>query len=152
VPFCLINVAKKSSANYLCSVEDIKSYERSYGKITKNAFVLIHTGWGKHWSNPKRYRNHLQFPSLAKEAALLLLEREIAGIGIDTLSPDTGESGYPVHHILLGAGKYIIENVANSETLPPRGGFIVGLPLPIVKGTEAPLRLLALIPRETLDE
>ena len=40
VPFCLIDVAEKSSANYLCSVEDIKSYEHQYGKIPKNDFTF----------------------------------------------------------------------------------------------------------------
>ena len=84
--------------------------------------------------------------------ALLLLERGIVGIGVDTLSPDTPESGYPVHKVLLGSGKYIIENIANSESLPIQGGFIMGLPLPIVNGTEAPLRLIALLPKENTYE
>ena len=152
VPFRLIDISDKCSADYICSVSDIISHESAYGVIPKNSFVIIHTGWGKYWSNPLKYRNELRFPSIANEVALLLLERGIVGIGVDTLSPDTPESGYPVHKVLLGSGKYIIENIANSESLPIQGGFIMGLPLPIVNGTEAPLRLIALLPKENTYE
>jgi kynurenine formamidase len=50
-----------------------------------------------------------------------------------------------VHKQLLGAGKYILENVTNLEGLPAKGSFILALPLKIKGGTEAPVRLIGLI-------
>lgn len=82
---------------------------------------------------------------MQKEAAHFLLSRKIVGLGIDTLSPDRPDNGYPVHAALLGAGKYIIENIANADSLPSVGSFILALPIKIKEGTEAPIRLIALI-------
>lgn len=147
-PCVVIDISARAEETYQCSIEDINAHEHQFGKIPKKSFVLIYTGWDAHWGNSSQYRNNLQFPSVAKDTALLLLEREILGLGIDTLSPDTEQSGYPVHQALLQAGKYIIENVANSKLLPTVGSFIMGLPIPIVSGTEAPLRLIGLIPRD----
>ena len=73
-----------------------------------------------------------------------LLARNIAGIGIDTLSPDRPDSGFPVHQLLLGADKYIIENVANPQQMPKTGGFALVLPMKIQGATEAPTRLVGL--------
>jgi kynurenine formamidase len=147
-PCIVVDISSKAHENYQCSLEDVTTHEQKYGKIPKKSFVIIYTGWDKHWGNEKQYRNNLQFPSVSKETALLLLEREIVGLGIDTLSPDTEQSGYPVHHALLGADKYIIENIANTQALPTMGSFIMALPIPIVHGTEAPIRLIALVPRD----
>jgi len=52
-----------------------------------------------------------------------------AGIGIDALSPDRPEDDYPVHKIILEAGKYIIEKVANAHLLLPIGSYSLSLPL-----------------------
>lgn len=108
-------------------------------------FVLFYTGWEKHWPNPEKYRNNLVFPSISAHVAQLLLERNIAGIGIDTLSPDTADSGYPVHQLLLQAGKYIIENVANAHSLPPIGAWTLALPWKIINATESPVQLIGLV-------
>ena len=90
-------------------------------------------------------RRDFRFPSISKEAALLLLERNVAGIGIDTLSPDRPDSGFPVHEIMLSHGKSIIENVANAKAMPPMGGFSLAMPIKTEGGTEAPIRLIGLI-------
>ena len=142
-PCIVIDISAKAHETYCCSLNDIHAFEQKYGKIFKGAFVIIHTGWGQYWSQPSQYRNSLQFPSVSKEVALLLLERGIVGLGIDTLSPDTEKSGYPVHQALLSAGKYIIENIANSKSLPAVGSFILALPLLIMHGTESPMRLIS---------
>jgi kynurenine formamidase len=95
------------------------------------------------WDNKEKYRNNLQFPSIHEDTAKLLLERNIAGLGVDTLSADTGKNGFPVHRAILSAGKYLVENIANANTLPSVGAKICVLPIKIKEGTEAPVRLLA---------
>lgn len=146
-PCCLIDVSKEAHESYCLSAETILEFERQYGKIRERSFVIIRTGWDRFWSDPAAYRNHLKFPSVSLDAACFLLKRNIVGLGIDTFSPDTQESGYPVHQAILGAGKYIVENVANSSKLPPKGSFSLALPIRIEGGTEAPMRLIGLIPR-----
>jgi kynurenine formamidase len=136
VPGVVIDVASKVHEDFLLAPEDIENVE-------KGSFVIIHTGWAQYWTHPEKYRNNYRFPSVSKEAALLLLEREVKGLGVDTLSPDRPESGYPVHAELLGAGKYIVENVANSNLLPPKGFYSFALPMKITGATEAPMRLVA---------
>lgn len=144
-PCVVIDVSKQADEVYQCSVQDILDFEQQMQPIQPGDFVIIYTGWGRHWSSPEQYRNNLQFPSVSKEAAQLLVERDIIALGIDTLGPDTAESGYPVHQIILGSGKYLVENVANADLLPPFGSTVLVAPLYIFGGTEAPIRLIGFI-------
>ena len=144
-PCIVIDVSKQAHESWQLSHKDIRQFEREHDQIGDGAFVIVRTGWDQYWNEPEKYRNHLQFPSISLDAAELLLERKIAGLGIDTLSPDTPGSGYPVHEAILGAGKYIVENVANSSELPPRDSFSLALPIRTEGGTEAPMRLIGLI-------
>lgn len=145
-PGVMIDISEKAHENYSLTLQDILSFEESHGKIPAGAFVMVYTGWSRHWLTPESYRNEYRFPSISKEAAVFLLKRGVNGLGIDTLSPDRPESGYPVHQLLLAKGKYIIENIANAHLLPPLGSQIFALPLKIAGATEAPMRLIAIIP------
>lgn len=143
-PCIVIDVSKQAHETWQLSPDDIRQFEREHGQIDPGSFVIIHTGWEQYWNEPEKYRNNLQFPSISIDAAELLLVRQIAGLGIDTLSPETPDSGYPVHEAILGAGKYIVENVANSSELPHVGSFSLALPIRTEGGTEAPMRLIGL--------
>lgn len=145
-PCVVIDISEKANERYSLSRKDIIDFENKYGIIPANTFVIIYTGWGKLWNQPIKYRNNLVFPSVSKEAAELFIERNITGLGIDTLSPDRAEDGFPVHQLLLNSGKYIIENVANCNNLPCVGAFIIALPIKIKDATEAPIRLVGMIP------
>ncbi len=147
-PCVVIDVSKKANSDYLVTAADIDAFEDQYGLISPRTFVLINTGWEKYWDTPEKYRNNYQYPSVSKAAVLTLLKREIVGIGIDTLSPDRPGSGYPVHHLILGAGKYIVENVRNAALLPPSGAYSLALPIKTKEGAEAPIRLVGLIKLE----
>lgn len=119
VPCVLIDVSRQVNESYLVTLDDIIAFEQSHGHIETGCLVIIRTGWDQFWDQPEKYRNNLVFPSITSEAAEYLLQMGIVGLGIDTLSPDRPDNGYPVHAALLGAGKYIIENVANTSMLPP---------------------------------
>ncbi|MBU6446154.1 MAG: cyclase family protein, partial [Verrucomicrobia bacterium] len=88
----------------------------------------------------------MHFPAFSVEAARYLIGQNVVGIGIDTLSPDCLHLDYPVHHTVLGAGKYIIENVADCANIPSRGCYAIALPLRAEDATECPIRLIALVP------
>lgn len=142
-PCVVINVTQKAHESYSVSVQDIQTFEQNYGPIPPHALVIVYTGWDQYWNAPLRYRNAWRFPSVSSEAAEALLERNIRGLGIDTLSPDRPEGDFPVHRLILGANKYIIENVACAQKLPPLGAQALALPLKTQEGTEAPVRLVA---------
>ncbi len=122
----------------------VEEFEKKHGEIKPNTFVIFHTGWEKYWGDAKKFRNNLSFPSVHASTAELLLKRDIAGLGIDTLSADAKGRDFPVHRLFLGAGKYLVENVANAKSLPPTGSRICVLPMKIKDATEAPVRLIGL--------
>ena len=147
-PLIVIDVGTKARADYKISIEDIAEFEHEYEQIQSKSFVCFHTGWGQYWDNSEKYRNNHVFPSLEGAVAELLIERDVIGIGIDTLSPDLPGSGFPVHNTILGAGKYIIENVACLDKMPCVGAYVMILPLKGLGLTESPVRMIGLIHRE----
>ncbi len=141
----MINVASRVHERFSLSPQDIMDFELTHGRILPKSLVMIHTGWDRYWTTPSLYRNNHIFPSVSPEAAHFLLERQVVGLGIDTLSPDRPEDGFLVHKYFLEANKYLIENATHLGSLPPTGSFVLGLPLKIRGGTEAPMRLVGLV-------
>ena len=141
----VINVSREADEHYIIMPEVVEKFEKEYGEIKPNSFVIFFTGWDKYWKEPEKYRNHHYFPSVHENTAQMLLERKITGLGTDTLSADTGANGFPVHRAILGAGKYLVENIANAKELPALGAKSLVLPMKIKNGTEAPIRLIALL-------
>ena len=150
LPLLVLDVSHKSHAHYQISVEDILSFEKSFGKLPAQSLFIAYTGWSKFWKNPVKYRNadhkgQVWFPSFHQDTANFLLERGISGLAIDTLSPDLGADGcYPLHKAFLGAGKYIVENIANAHLLPPTGALGALLPIK-VEAAEAPIRFIGIV-------
>ena len=142
----VIRVDEDADENYVAMPGIVTSFEKKHGTIPPNAFVIFHTGWDRYWTTPEKYRNDLKFPSIHENTAALLIERMIAGIGIDTLSPDARGEDFPVHRVILGAGKYIVENIANAKSLPPTGAKISVMPMKMQGATESPVRLIAIVP------
>jgi kynurenine formamidase len=146
-PLCILDVRLKAHENYKITPQDILGLEALYGKVKKGSVVVGFTGWSQYWSNPKQYRNmdengEMHFPSFSKEAVELLISRDIAGIGIDTLSPDCNDPEYQVHRLILGQGKYILENLTNLDQVPFLGGYIGVFPIKIKGAGEAPARVV----------
>lgn len=147
-PCVLIDVSEASHDNYSVSLQDIEHYEKTHGMIEPGSFVMIRTGWEKFWASPEKYRNNLVYPFVSTEAAELFIKREVAGLGIDTLSPDRPEDNFPIHKLFLGNGKYLVENASNLANMPASGGFILALPIKVKDGTEAPIRLVGLVDKK----
>lgn len=75
-------------------------------------------------------------------AAEYLVEKGIKTLGVDYLSVDGFDvKGAPVHHILLGAGVFIVEGLDLSKVEPRDYMFIV-LPLKILGSDGAPARAI----------
>jgi len=140
----VIDVSHEATESYVVMPPVIDKFEKKYGKIQLNTFIIFYTGWDRYWATKEKYRNEYKFPSIHESTAKMLLERGIMGIGTDTLSVDTGLQEFPVHRAVLGTGKYLVENIANARELPATGAKILILPMKIKDGTEAPIRLIAL--------
>lgn len=154
-PASVINISGKvkSNADYELTVEDIISWEKSNGMIQEGSIVLLNTGWWERWNDFDNYKNaddtgKFHFPGYSRDAARFLVEeRNIKGIGIDTLSADQGTSSdFAVHHLINSAGKYILENVANIIQLPPKGATLIIAPIKIEGGSGGQARIWAIVP------
>jgi kynurenine formamidase len=90
----------------------------------------------------------LHFPGLHPDAAKWLVGRDVRAVGLDTASIDYGQSTlFESHRILYAANIPAFENLTALDRLPARGAFIVALPMKIAKGSGAPLRAVAVLPR-----
>ena len=154
VPACVIDIRTQveQDHDYSLALADIELWEAKHGQLPVGCVVLASTGWARRWHTAKEYCNAdaagvMRFPSFSAKAVELLLQRDIVGIGIDTLSPDTGkDEQFPVHELILQADKYIIENLASLEQLPPKGARVAVLPIKIKGAAEAPARVVAFLP------
>jgi kynurenine formamidase len=142
-----VRAACAEDADYTLSPADVLAHEGAHGPLPGRAAVLVCTGWSAYRADGPRYVGDLRFPGVSPEAGRLLVERGVAGIGIDTLSVDAGiATGSPTHHITLPAGLWQLEGLVNLELLPPRGALLViGAP-PLAGGSGVPARPLALLP------
>jgi kynurenine formamidase len=133
--------------DYRVSEADVLDHERAHGPIAARMAVLVLTGWSRFLREPGRYVEDMHYPGLGIDAARLLVERGVIGIGIDTLSVDAGvATDSAVHHITLPAGLWQLEGLVQLELLPPRGALlVVGAPR-LKGGSGVPARPLALLP------
>lgn len=156
-PAAVIDVAEKCSrdADYRLTAQDITQWEAKHGKIQPHTIVLVRTGWSHFWPERKRYMGidapgdtkNLHFPGLSREAAELLAERGVDGVGIDTASIDYGQSQeFIAHRILNQRNIYGLENLANLDRLPETGATLIALPMKIKGGTGGPARVIAILP------
>jgi kynurenine formamidase len=154
-PGVVIDASMQASANadYQLTVQDVTRWEQEHGRIPDHAIVMLNTGWGEYWKNYPRYKNQdslgkMHFPGYSLEAAKWLLkERQVKGIGIDTLSIDYGLSkDFAAHHAVNGAGRFALENVGHLDQLPARGFYLTIAPIKIETGSGGPTRIFAILP------
>ncbi len=158
LPGVVIDVSEQAAADadYLVTAGDIGAWEEQHGPVPAGSAVLIRTGWPDRWPDALAYlgddtpgdASNLHFPGVGEDAARLLIEeRGIGMLGIDTASVDYGQStDFIVHQIGGAAGVPNLENVADLSELPPTGFLLVALPMKIEGGTGAPVRIVALVP------
>ena len=153
----IVDVTSQAAANpdYQVSVADFQNWERRNGRIAPGTIVLLRTGWGKFYGDPKKYLGtdqrgaeavaKLHFPGLDPAAARWLTQnRSLKAIGLDTPSIDYGQSTlFESHRILFEKNIPAFENVANLEQLPLKGFSVIALPMKIKGGSGGPLRIVA---------
>jgi kynurenine formamidase len=155
----VIDVSKQAAGDpvYRLTPDDIAAFERAQGRIPEGAIVLLRTDWSRFWPNVKQYlgddtpgdASKLKFPGYGADAARLLVEeRQVAVLGIDTASIDYGPStDFMAHRIGAARNVANLENLTGLAGLPPTGATIIALPMKIAKGSGGPVRVIALLPK-----
>jgi len=117
--------------------DDIGPQSEQLGPET---ILLFCTGWSKRWGG----EDYMKCPHLAEDAARKIIARGVRIVGIDVADIDGGIAPHAIHHLLLGSGVLIAENLANVEALLDGGTYIASL-LPLnLKGCDgSPIRAIA---------
>ena len=90
------------------------------------------------WRDPRVFPTC--WPALTPDAARLLVDRGVRLVGTDAPSPDAADAAdLPVHHVLLGAGVPIIENLLLDDV--GDGAYeLIALPLRLTEADASPVR------------
>lgn len=155
----VIDVSRQAGEDrtYRLSRADVLAFESVHGGIAAGTIVLLRTGWSRYWPDAAAYLGDatrgegakLAFPGFGTDAARLLVEeRRVGLLGIDTASIDHGPSrDFPVHRIAAARNVPALENLTNLDRLPRTGSTVVALPMKIEGGSGGPVRAVALIRR-----
>jgi kynurenine formamidase len=117
--------------------------------------VLLRTGWSRRHDSAAFVNAGPDGPHTpgfhADASSLLASERDVLGVGVETIGTDAGQAGtfdppFPNHAIMHGAGKFGLASLCNLDKLPPVGAVVIAAPLKTVGGSGSPLRVLALVP------
>jgi kynurenine formamidase len=156
-PACVIDVTADVAANedFLLTPSRILEWESAHGRIPGGAWVLLRTGWSSRTDAESFLNVRADGPHTpgfqADASRLLALERDVVGVGVETVGTDAGQAGgfdppFPNHHIMHGAGKFGLASLRHLDQLPATGAILIAAPLKIVHGSGSPLRVLAITP------
>src|SRR5262249_4004415 len=154
VPAVVIDIHERAARDRdtQLRVEDIKNWESRCGRVSSHVAVLMYSGWDrKATQDPARFvglddSGITHFPTFSPEAvAFLVKERDIVGIGVDTLSFDQVEPTQKAaaHKTLFAANKWGIECINNLKEIPPKGAMIFAGALKVEGASASPIRLIA---------
>jgi len=141
----------EADPDYVLTVDDIHAWVAEHGPLPEGGWLFLRTGWDARAHDQAAFLNGGETPGPDVGAARYLAERApIVGFGCETVGTDAGlahafDPAFPVHHLLLGAGKYGLTQLANLAELPPTGAIAIVAPLKLVDGTGSPSRVFALI-------
>ena len=153
---CVVDCSAEAAADadFLLTIPAVEAWEARHGRIPARTWLFLRTDWSKlGWRDYAGLRDdgaHTPGPDAAV-MRWLVRERDILGLGTETIGTDAGQGGhldppYPAHHFLHGGGRYGLQCLCNLDLLPPTGAVILAAPLKIRRGSGSPLRVLALVP------
>jgi kynurenine formamidase len=158
-PAVLLDFSAEAAADpdFLLEVEHIRAWESEHGALPEGGWLLYRTGWDARSDSQERFinadENGPHTPGMSPECARWVAEESpVIGVGVETVGTDAGaahsfDPAFPCHSYLMGSGKYGLTQLQNLASLPATGAVLVVGPLPIVTGSGAPARALALVER-----
>lgn len=152
-----VSINAFQNPDYRIGSVEIQNWENEHATSIDNKIVLFRTGYGRFYPDREKYFGtsvrgadaipQLHFPGIASEAAdWIVKNRNVKAVGLDTPSLDYGQSqDFLTHRILMENNIPGFENVANLDSLPATGVYVVALPMKVAQGSGAPLRIIACI-------
>jgi kynurenine formamidase len=145
----------EKNPDFLAEVDHVKAWEEEHGSLPDGGWLLVRTGWDARSHSQSEFlnadENGPHTPGLSAECAKWVAEETpVIGLGVETVGTDAGaahsfDPAFPCHSYLMGSDKYGLTQLQNLAALPPTGSVVVAGPLPIVRGSGAPARVLALV-------
>ncbi|HEX4246682.1 MAG TPA: cyclase family protein [Pseudonocardia sp.] len=118
-------------------------------RLGPGVVLVLHTGWSEHFGTPE----YLAHPWLTADAARRIVATGVRTVALDTLSPDptgsapgpvSSDGPFPAHHVLLGAGGVIVENLTNVAAMAELADPVLScFPLALAGADGAPVRAVA---------
>ena len=134
--------------------DHLLAHEADRGRFRPGDAVLLRTGWDRYYTSgpeaarfahePLVTRAAPAWPAPSTEAMLLLHERGVRLVGIDSPSMGAAHDGVPVHVEGLSRGMLYVEMLTNLGGVPASGATFLFLPLRLAGGTGGPGRAIAL--------
>ncbi len=111
-------------------------------KLAHCRFVILKSRHDRFWGKKEYFSN---YPVLSGEAAAYLAGLPLLqGVGVDMISVDAADSdAFPIHKIILGAGKIVVENLTNLDGLADDLALLAVFPLKTPEADGSPVRAVA---------
>ena len=128
VPAVVIDIREraKKDADCTATIDDIKAWEKTHGKLPKNCGVFLNSGWDAKAGDSKSFSagrcEGLHFGS--SNACEFLLAARVAGLAVDTLSIDFGATKDFEVHSSGSRGRWALER--GDLLAPPVGATVLG--------------------------
>ncbi|GGM98471.1 cyclase [Terrabacter tumescens] len=158
-PVVVLDFSAKCAENpdFLLEVDDIRAWESEHGPLPEGGWMIYRTGWDARSDSQEAFinadENGPHTPGMTVECARWVAEESpLVGVGVETVGTDAGaahsfDPAFPCHSYLMGSGKFGLTQLQNVAQLPATGAVLIAGPLPIVTGSGAPARVLALVER-----
>jgi kynurenine formamidase len=158
MPLVVIDVHEKvaQDPDYTLTMDDIKAWEKKYGRIPSGSFVAMRTDWSKRWPDADAMANKdadgiAHYPGWSMPVLQYLYEeRGITASGHEPTDTDPGiatsQDDYSLEAYILSTNHYQIELLANLDQVPEYGALVVvSFPKP-AGGSGFPARVFAILP------
>ncbi len=158
-PVVVLDFSAECAADpdFLLEVDHVRAWEAEHGALPDGGWMIYRTGWDARSQSQAEFINADETgphtPGMSIECARWVAEESpVVGVGVETVGTDAGaahsfDPPFPCHSYLMGSGKYGLTQLQNVARLPATGAVLVVGPLPIVTGSGAPARAVALVER-----
>lgn len=157
-PAAVLDFSPHAAADpdFCLEVDHIKSWESEHGPLPDGGWLLYRTGWDIRTTQETMLNaddTGPHSPGMSAQCARWVAEESpVIGLGVETVGTDAGvahsfDPMFPCHSYLMGNDKYGLTQLQNLDRLPATGAVVIAGPLPIVTGSGAPARVLALVER-----
>jgi len=136
----------KDDPNHPFSIDDLRAWEKTYGRVPEGAFAALRTDMSKDWESDPEHFKRPAFPGWSLAAVKFLVEqRGITAIGHESLDSDMSEK-MDTEAYILKSGHYQIEVMDNLDKVPAEGALIVVTWPKVENGLGFPARAFAILP------